>query len=342
MKKCDQERRLYFQRIAANRAKRKPRKTVKKKVAQREKATFDDVISAPNIFTLDDKAERKTFLSFIDKLDRLRSLQNQRALIDFTKTERMISGGTLLFKAHLYRLVHQYEIKIKIQRSRSNKINQVLQQIGVFELLGQKSDLRIRHPDVVNWRHAQGAGAIGQKTDGILEPFDGAISKTLQKGLYLGLTEAMTNTRQHAYPDFAQTDNFTKTKNVKTEWWMFSEDKDGRVYVVFCDLGIGIPKSLPNKQPNLWQRISERFGANPKDSQVIFEAISHRTSRTGDEYRGKGLNQLTKILSETTGGDLRLYSNHGCYTLRDGEYYLQDYKDTIKGTLICWSLPIKE
>jgi len=339
MKKCDQERRLYFRRIAAKRAKRKSRKTVEKKAAQQKKATFDNVISAPNTFTLDDKALRKTFLSFIDKLYRLRSLQNQRVLIDFTKTERMISDGTLLFKAHLYRLVHQYKIKIKIKLSRSSKINQVLQQIGVFELLGQKPNLKISHPDVVNWRHAQGAGAIGQKTDGILEPF-GAISETLQKGLYLGLTEAMTNTRQHAYPRFSQTDVFTE--DMATEWWMFSQDKDGRVYVVFCDLGIGIPGSLPSKRPGLWRQILEKFGANPKDSEVISEAISHSTSRTGQTHRGKGLGQLTRVLSKTTGGNLRLYSNYGCYTLRDGKHSLWNYKNTINGTLICWSLPIKE
>ncbi|MBT8419230.1 MAG: ATP-binding protein, partial [Gammaproteobacteria bacterium] len=114
------------------------------------------------------------------------------------------------------------------------------------------------------------------------------------------------------------------------------------VYVVFCDLGIGIPESLPKKQPSVWQRISEKFGANPKDSQVISEAILHSTSRTGYAHRGKGLNQLTNILSQTPGGNLRLYSNYGCYTLRDDKRYLRDYKTTINGTLISWSLPIKE
>ncbi|MBT8420572.1 MAG: ATP-binding protein [Gammaproteobacteria bacterium] len=341
MKKCDGKRRLYLQRIAANRAKRKFRKTAKTKVELRDKATFDDVISAPRFFTLQDEKERRTFLAFIGELDRLRPLQNQRILIDFSMTEQMISDGTLLFKAHLYQLVTQdNNLKIKVKFSRSSRINQVLQQIGVLKLVGQKSDLRIRHPDVVNWRYAQGAGAIGRKTDGILEPFEGTISETLQKGLYLGLTEAMTNTRQHAYPDIIQTDDFTE--NMRIEWWMFSQDKGDRVHVVFCDLGIGIPESLPNKQPNLWKRILKSFGATPGDSRVISETIRSSASRTGQAHRGKGLSQLTKILSKTKGGDLRLYSNHGCYTLCGGDPYLQDYKTTINGTLIYWSLPIKE
>nr|VFK52611.1 MAG: hypothetical protein BECKTC1821D_GA0114238_11952 [Candidatus Kentron sp. TC] len=340
MKKCDQKRRLYFQRIAANRAKRKYRKTTKTKGSGQKKETFNKVIAAPNTFTIEDRKKRKVFLSFINKLKQLRSSHNQRVLLDFTKTEHMIADGTLLFKANLYRLIHRYKIKIQIKLSRSKKINQALQQTGVLKLLGQKLNLKISHPDVINWRHAQGAGAIGQKTDGILEPFDGAISETLQKGLYLGLTEAMTNTRQHAYPTPSRTDNFPG--DMETEWWMFSEDKDGRAYVVFCDLGVGIPKSLPEKQPNLWKRIVEKFGATPNDSQVIKETILHSTSRTGYSHRGKGLQQLTNILSTTKGGNLRLHSNYGCYASHSGQPNSINYKTTINGTLICWSLPIKE
>ncbi|MCU7858694.1 MAG: hypothetical protein KZQ86_02425, partial [Candidatus Thiodiazotropha sp. (ex Lucinoma kastoroae)] len=249
------------------------------------------------------------------------------------------TDGTLIFRAHLCRLVNQCSASIiRIKLSKSNRINQVLQQIGVLELLGQNPHIKTDHPDVINWHFAQGAGALGVKTETILGPHEGSFKEALQKGLYLGLTEAMTNTRQHAYPNSKPSEDYTSEDN--NEWWMFSQEKDGKVYVVFCDLGIGIPNSLPNKKPALWEKIKEKVGGIPSDSRIISEAIKYSRSRTGQDYRGKGLGQLTSILSKTKGGNLRLFSNQGCYNVADGIIRRNDYRDSIQGTLISWSISL--
>ena len=150
----------------------------------------------------------------------------------------------------------------------------------------------------------------------------------------------MTNTRQHAYPDLEPDKGFDSSEN--NEWWMFSQEKDQALSVVFCDLGIGIPTSLPHKKPGLWRKISKKFGGTPNDSEVIKEAIQYSKSRTKSSHRGKGLKQLTGILEKTTGGMLHLYSNHGCYSSINGEIELNNYKDSIHGTLIAWSVPLTE
>ncbi|RLW63945.1 MAG: hypothetical protein B6D73_14245 [gamma proteobacterium symbiont of Stewartia floridana] len=342
MKKCDSKRKKFFIIVERKRThKNLKRKRLKKRKLIEFALQYDKIITAPKYFTLGDSKLRSKFLKFIYKLRALCSKARQRILIDFNNTEHMVSDGTLLFRAHFCRLVsHQSYSSVRIKYSSNNRINQVLQQIGVLDLVGQHPNIETDDPDVVNWRYAEGAGALGEKFEEILGPYQGTIAEPLQRGLYLGLTEAMTNTRQHAYPE--RVSSKVNNDDGTNEWWMFSQEKDGRIYVVFCDLGVGIPTSLPEKQPRLWEKLLAKVSGFPPDSRIISEAIKHSRSRTGHEYRGKGLGQLTSVLAGIAGGDLRLFSNHGCYNLIDGNTSTMDYRDSIRGTLISWSLPLTD
>lgn len=342
MKRCDTKRKQYLLIIERKRThKKQKRKKLSKRRLLEFALKYDEVLIAPKYITLGDRKLRSKFLKFIYKLSTLCSKEDQKILIDFSDTEHMASDGTLLFRAHFCRLVsRQSNPSVRIKYSSNNRINQVLQQIGVLDLSGQHPNIKTDHPDVVNWRYAEGAGALGEKTEEILGPYRGTIAEPLQRGLYLGLTEAMTNTRQHAYPERVSTkvNNYDGTN----EWWMFSQEKDDRIYVVFCDLGVGIPTSLPEKQPGLWKKLLDKVSGFPSDSRIISEAIRYSRSRTGHSYRGKGLGQLTSVLSGIAGGDLRLFSNYGCYNLIDGNTSTMDYRDSIRGTLISWSLPLTD
>jgi len=123
------------------------------------------------------------------------------------------------------------------------------------------------------------------------------------------------------------------------DWWMFSQERDGWLSVVFCDLGIGIPGTLPIKKPTLWQRI-ELFGSK-LDAHAIQEAIGESRTRTGLHHRGKGLKQLVDVVAHVDQGQIGIFSNKGRFTLKSQKESISQFTDSIYGTLIYWKVPLK-
>lgn len=253
------------------------------------------------------------------------------------KTRVIISDAGILLRANLSTIVAKKnkQIVIKCAPSKTDKINEVLTQIKILELFNQNFDITPNHEEVVYWNLAEGHGADGEKYEEILGSYDGTIAKTLLKSFYLGLTEAMTNTRQHAYT----TDGLNNPD--LPEWWMFSQEKDGRLSVVFFDLGMGIPETLPKKQPSIWQKIVNSRKDSDGDAEIIEGAIRFKKSSTSLEHRGKGLSQLEDVINNVEDAVFYIYSNNGCYSLRNkGDKKLINYNESINGTLINWSVPI--
>jgi hypothetical protein len=128
---------------------------------------------------------------------------------------------------------------------------------------------------------------------------------------------------------------------LKKNWWMFSQERDGYLTVVFCDLGVGIPTTLPVKKPKWWQKIVS-LGKADSDAEIIRGAVDMSLSRTGKHYRGKGLRQLLEVVQGHPDGAIRIFSNRGCYTFNHGRASVRDYGDSIMGTLIQWKLPVTQ
>lgn len=184
-----------------------------------------------------------------------------------------------------------------------------------------------------------GLGSEGKKYEDVVgEKYETRISQITNR-LYLGITEAMTNSIQHAY--IAQrADKLNVSEEKPGYWWMFSQEKDGWLTIVFCDLGVGIPNTLPLKDPNLWQRLCELLGRNPNDAEAVEEATKPQTSRTLQKHRGKGLRQICEIVESNDGATLIIHSNRGCYTLAKSGGRNTEFSDSILGTLISWRLPL--
>lgn len=250
----------------------------------------------------------------------------------------MISDGTLLFMSELRRLIKHTggQVKFTFKAPKSGKICQVLQQIGFCDLLGVKSHVEPVDDDVVSWRYAHGSQVEGNKYEDILGEYDGEIAPALQEKLFTGITEAMTNVANHAY-DLKRDDKLDVDDNSK-EWWMFSQEKDGYLSVVFCDLGAGIPRTLPIKHPNLWQRII-RIGKST-DGEAIDYAVRDSKSRTHEAHRGHGLGQITRVIESIHGAEVAILSNKGTYSHVGGKKRIASYSHSILGTLICWKVPL--
>ncbi len=335
MKRCDRKRRLYLLRISYNREKRRCRKLR----PPGGPPTGYYQIHAPRSVGVADLENRRALLLFLQNLREHAVKLPAHILIDFSGTEQMYADGALLLTAELSRLLHigSLDLTLRCLPSHDTRVSQVLKQIGVYELLRYRGKIEPKLEDVIHWCVAQGTGALGERSDDILGRYHGVIPEKLSAGLYTGITEAMTNTRHHAYLS-PRADGLGKLSRGQ-EWWMFSQERLGRLHVVFCDLGIGIPNSLPQTKPRLWKEIV-RLGRSD-DGATIAEAVKESRTRTGNPYQGKGLGQLVSVVEETEGGFIQIHSNHGCYTYRKGRPTIVNYRESILGTLISWSLPIK-
>ena len=340
MKYLSKKQKLYMVRITRKRTKRKLRNRRKIQNIRRRYCRYTH-ISAPKVFSLFDRDHRSAVLHFLEQLRRFVRC-GRCVMIDFSPTEKMYVDGTLLLRAEIERLdkLKRPGALIRCKHPHNPKAAQVLRQVGVLEILKNESPIKPRDPDVIHWKVATGNDADGRKYEDVLGHYDGNIAHELQQEFFLGITEAMTNSRQHAYIDIRE-DGLNHSDQRDTPWWMFSQCRDGRLHVAFADLGIGIPRTLPVRMKGLWQKLISKIGREPDDHEAIEHAIEDKKSRTQKEYRGKGLPQIVGVIDGTDGGDLCIYSNRGCYTInRQGDRKSYGYRDSIYGTLITWSVPI--
>lgn len=263
---------------------------------------------------------------------------NSNLTLDFSQTAQMFTSATLLFVAELRRLIWHKAgaINFAVVLPQKNKVAQVLKQVGVLDLLGVTTQIECVDDDVINWRYASGSSVEGEKYDDILSAYDGDIAPSLSRNLYKGITEAMANVANHAY-SLPRRDGLNLDHK---GWWMFSQEKDGVLSICFCDLGAGIPATLPMKRPNVWKKIL-RLGKT-SHGDIIKHAVKDSISRTGDDHRGKGLGQIVRAAQEIGASMVAVLSNRGGYYRNaQGGAKIDNYNDSVMGTLITWNIPLK-
>ena len=228
-----------------------------------------------------------------------------------------------------------------------NKVEQVLQQVGIFRLLGKEERLTLDADDVIHWRFIDGALAEGEKANSLIAAFAEKMPESLARNLYDGLVEAMTNCVHHAYLE-PRDDELQL--GLESGWWMFAQERDGRLIIVICDLGIGIPQSLPRTHDaEAVQSTLERIGRavrarGYRDVDYLRAALEIGRTRTKLPGRGYGLAQFRQVLENTQDGVLRIFSNRGCYTYfrQMGETIERsdEFSTSIRGTLVQWAIPL--
>jgi len=261
----------------------------------------------------------------------------------------MVPCGTLLFLAEIDRIKRS---GVASQRSfscnypKARIVEEVLQQVGILDVLGRPSRLAENEfgETVRHWRFATSTTVEGSKLEPLLESLEGKVAAPLTEGLFVGLTEAMTNCAHHAYTD-SRGDKLGHAGDLK-RWWMFSQEKDGMLAVVFCDLGIGIPRSIVSSgiwNDDLIGRVMTLLGFDARtDSRLIRTALELRKTRTKLSHRGKGLPQILDVVRDQERGFLQIHSNRGLYRFDapTKAEILKDFNCSIRGTLIQWQLPI--
>jgi hypothetical protein len=120
---------------------------------------------------------------------------------------------------------------------------------------------------------------------------------------------------------------------------------DAQLTIMFCDLGVGIPVTLPKRYPMeiILNYLSILPGIRPNDGQMIRAGMEIGRSQTLKINRGKGLNDLRRIIDDAGEGELHIFSGRGCYRYSPGKVdEVENLKRTVGGTLIKWTIPLSK
>lgn len=289
--------------------------------------------------SLDDHFHLTKFLSILRR--RLRDGE-EVILIDFSQTNSIIAGGGLLMYSEFQRLKDLFpRVKFFCRESRKNQVNQVLQHLNIYKMLGHSSRTVPRRQDVVNWRHARADDIDCTGAGQIIEAY-ASLSQPTTRLLFKAASEAISNAVMHAYDD-SRGDGLPDP--IRKSWWMFCREFENKFVMSVCDLGVGIPNTLTVKNADeIVSKILEKisFGAMPNDAQMILGAMEYARTRTKRPQQGKGLMDLRKIIDKNGTGKLFVFSNKGCviYDAKNG-YQTQVYRKSIRGTVIVWSVPLE-
>lgn len=264
----------------------------------------------------------------------------------FSETKEISPEALLLLLAELYRCRKIFgQRRVTGTYPKDKKIERIMEASGFFELLEvvPRNPIKDKRYPLSYIKFITGSKLIESSARALREALLGEnikMGEIAKKRLYRAITEAMINVVQHAYPK-----NQRSRYKLRNSWWMSGHvnQRTGKLVILFCDLGVGIPTTLPKVHG--WEKIRAALsilpGIKPNDAQMIMAGMEIGRTSTGLEGRGKGLNDLKRFVDDTGGGELCIFSRKGHYKYEPGKVPgLRNYNVSICGTLIKWSVPI--
>ncbi len=275
------------------------------------------------------------------------------AKIDFKKTEMIHVEACILLFSEVERFISCASISkpITIIDPVRRRPREVLKQIGLHNLTGDSSDVVPERPDVVFWKATRGFDQSGSALGPMVKYVAATVNQTatqkvVQSGIWKGVSEAVTNSVDHAYK-FPRKDGFVRLQG--SRWTMFTQIKDGLLTIAVCDSGCGYSESVPKTIPeHIIGSLSALFTSKlSADSQAILLAMEYGRTSTGQAERGKGSRDALRVLTEHKRGEMFIYSNCGSvrYKFNEAsaspEYSAVSLDFYVSGTIIGWILPIE-
>lgn len=291
-------------------------------------------LNSPEVFSLGDPENRLAIFSLVHRMQNA-LFSGHRVKLDFTTTRQLYPCGTLFFTANLDHALTRYPDRITCNYPSDDIVEQLFQHIGLLQQMGLSPRQSITADNVRHWHFVKGETVDTSGFTLLMEEYQTTFDGQVRMGLYGSLSEAVTNTIQHAYPGPGHNEVGLKP------WWMFAQRVDDALTIAICDLGIGIAESLKRK-PEL-KDILLKWRGRSKDKKLI-EAATGRRSSTKLPYRGKGLPEMLDFVRTSRIGGMIIHSNHGSYG-----YDVNTHSDRARqvdppmpGTLIQWTLSIAE
>ena len=266
--------------------------------------------------------------------------------IDFTTLRTIGPAAALVLAAELdcWRLKRLIPIRVLDIEKWDLSIRYLLDEMGLFQLMkvvNQPAPINVERPPLyfIQFKSSEVAeGELATQLRSDLQALTGDIPGWHH--LYGGLTEAMTNVRQHAYPETEQTKRYSRTNR----WWMFGAYEKNRrqLTCVFFDRGVGIPATLPRTHSmERVRKFLERLGIPEDDGSLIAAATELGRTSTAASHQGRGLHDVKEFVERSTNGRLRILSRRGQF-IYDGKNPDQAsvLPASIGGTLIEWEISL--
>ncbi|MCX4031827.1 ATP-binding protein [Aeromonas caviae] len=305
-------------------------------------------VKMPRVINYYNEKHFENLSSCLDKIRR-HIKNNCKVFLDFSETEKITAAAMLSLLSevdqHTRLSPHGYN-SISFNHPKNEKIESILKQVGFYDLLRKKKRETKEFDDVVFWRYTSGVCSEPFLAQDTIQAIQKELEMKASKKLYRGFSEAMANSVEHAYASNRCLDKIDV--NTATEkWWCFAGIKDEKLILVICDKGVGIPNTLPKTQAGLLQKIFEGLGIKTRTDSAFIKAASNlRETRTGLANRGKGIHDMKAVIDAHESGLLTIFSNRGYYgyTGNSGNIadFVIDYKHSVRGTIIEWSLPLKD
>ncbi|MFQ3246613.1 MAG: hypothetical protein ACI9SP_003266 [Arenicella sp.] len=341
-------------RYATKRQARAAEKRVKKKVARSkllERLVDPSYLAVPEYLKL--YANRRGFnrravTSFFQQL-RLVAISDAPIIrIDFSGVSMLFPCGVIVLYSTLQRAARSGKQLKLIGYQKNNRAHQVLQQIGVLDLVG--TDLpktKIDRGDVECW-HMQtietGDSDRGARYKEFLNAATEAkgmpeLSNKFTRKLYGAIDEAVMNMQEHAYDSASE-----------ALGWILCSYQDGRFGIWAYDDGIGIPASI-KLHPRIKEMHLKPLGAiapETADSTWIERAVELSRTSTQEFNRGRGLPQIVNCALENE-GSVTIMSGSGQYfqaasnvSQEDREQPIRRLAGKLPGTIISWNFKLNE
>jgi hypothetical protein len=289
-------------------------------------------------------------VGFLGKIAKQVLQEHKPVKLDFRTTERFMVPGALILYAELNRIISLSVLvnPIKIIQPSSNRVKQVMKQVGLFELLGSDAQITTNRADVIYWQLAKGATQSGDElaiVDSVAHEVNQRdLAKVEASGLWRGISEAVNNAHEHGYK-FPRADGAIGIAD--TKWWLLTQIRDQRFTAAVCDIGCGYARTLKPEVMEWFQGLFPRLlGLQNEDTLAIQAAMEYGRTSTKQNERGRGSRDALALLQKHGEGELYVLSNRGYvqYACRNGEVNLKravplDFD--IQGTIIWWNLDLR-
>lgn len=319
----------------------------KNKLPADKKKSFHIDLMVPEELDLIKNFDETT--EFIHDIRTIALKEKRPVRLVFDNVKRIKPAALLLLLAELHRarLIHG-PIRVTGTYPKEKRLEKMLSATGFFSILGvaprNKNKTNTQYPleyikFVSEDRTTQGtARRLREQLFGDVVTIEPKPRRQLSRAI----DEAMLNAGQHAYPLGSLNDHPEKGR-----WWLAGHvnKRSGELMVMFCDLGVGIPRTLPKRYPIelILAALSYVPGIRPNDAEMIQAGMTIGRTRTKEENRGKGLNDLRRFIDESGIGELHIFSRKGHFHYKPGhEEKLRNSDTSVGGTLIQWSVPLKE
>ncbi|HFF9491354.1 ATP-binding protein [Serratia bockelmannii] len=340
-------RELFFNQI---RKAKYPKIIIRDKVKVRKVANKKVPLKAPvNIDYYYNKDKNIEVMNrFLSDLRDCAGRAERRVFIDFSETKLISAAAMLSFLAEVDVLIKKSKHgvnAISFAHPKDEKIESILKQVGFYDLLKKDKRETKDFDDVTFWKYTSGTCSEPMLASNMINEIKKELEAKNSRKLYRGFIEAMSNSVEHAYVDDIEHNEEEKT----AKWWTFAGIKEGRLVVVICDKGVGIPATLPKTQGvTVLEVLFRKIGVslhNVKDSSYIKAAATLSKTRTGQANRGKGLTDITSVIDTIGAGVLSIFSNKGRYIYKGNQGVVRDlvkdYRSSVCGTIIEWTIPFE-